>query len=641
MTFRGPAISRRLLLAGASAAVPMSLVSSCAPAVAPPLPVDTASTGIDVHCHVFNARDLPIPGFVLHVVLERYQAADVALGPLVTFLSLLVDLGARGADAEIASLDDGTERPFSLASGSQVPGGPMTLFEKARVAALSMQTGRMDARSAEIARQAEAVVAAASRSTLTTSSAAPIQPFSLPDGGLRADPGNAGFLRRLSELTPDGPLPRGPGASPSFLAPRQAPGTGPDRLAASPELLATAAARGIVRHAQNRSGVFYLADLVTKPRNELVRDVAKLPLEADRGSISLFTPALIDFSYWLDYRAGVSDDPTPTASPADVTPLSRQVAVMSRIVGIKRDAAGAARPYAVHPFVSFCPWREVAEQRGGIPEGERQSAVVKDAIRNKGFIGIKLYPVMGFRPTGNAGQPPSIYPSRLRQLSDWAEGMDEALEALYSFCIDEDVPVMAHCSYSQYPSPGAGKLGSPDGWWEVLDRHPRLRLNLAHCGGVWDLARDKAAKLARDIPIPWPVMILERLGSAPYPNLYADLADFDDVLACPGPGAPACGGQTAPAAATALAQLVACHPAARRRLMYGTDYMFLIQAAGTEWYLSQMRDCLAPALGMVKEDLMGGNAARFLGLVDPSSGSRRRLDKFRGDKFLARWERHA
>lgn len=640
MAKRRPVISRRSLIAGASAAAPMSLVSSCAPEV-PPLSIETMSTGIDVHCHVFNARDLPIPGFVLHVVLERYQAADLALGPLVTFLSLLVDFGARGADAEIASLDDGTERPFALVSGPRAPGEPMTLFEKARLAALSMQTGRMDPRSVEIARQAEAVVAAASRSTLAPPGQAPIRPFSLPGRGLRADPGNAGFLRRLSELAPDGPLPGESGASPTLLELRQAPGRGLDPLAASPELLPTAVARGVVRHAQNRSGVFYLADLVTKPRNELVRDVAKLPLEADRASMALFTPALIDFSYWLDYRANVSDDPTPTASPADVTPLARQVAVMSRISGIKRDAAGAARPYAVHPFVSFCPWRQVAEEQGGVPEGERQFSIVKDAIRKMGFIGIKLYPVMGFRPTGNAGQSPTLYPGRLRQLSRWAEGMDQALEALYTFCVDEDVPIIAHCSYSQYPSPEAGKLGSPEGWWEVLDRHPRLRLNLAHCGGVWDLARDKAAKLARDIPIPWPVSILERLGSARYPNLYADLADFDDVLACPGPGTHACGEQTAPLAAVALAQLVACHTAARSRLMYGTDYMFLIQAAGTERYLSQMRDCLAPALGMVPEDLMGGNAACFLGLVDASSGSRRRLDKFRGDKFLARWERHA
>jgi hypothetical protein len=121
-----------------------------------------------------------------------------------------------------------------------------------------------------------------------------------------------------------------------------------------------------------------------------------------------------------------------------------------------------------------------------------------------------------------------------------------------------------------------------------------------------------------------------RLGAPENPNLYADIADFSDVLSCdlPVPASSALGG---------LASLVAKNPASRSRIMYGTDYMFLIQTPGTENYVAKMRDCASAALGISPADLMGRNAARFLGLNNPTSGTRIRLAKFRGDHFLDRW----
>ena len=41
--------------------------------------------------------------------------------------------------------------------------------------------------------------------------------------------------------------------------------------------------------------------------------------------------------------------------------------------------------------------------------------MVKDAVEQRGFIGVKLYPVMGFLPYGNAEADPAAYPARLRQ----------------------------------------------------------------------------------------------------------------------------------------------------------------------------------------------------------------------------------
>ena len=141
---RAGTLARRRLLSAVA-----SLLAGCqADSTLPEAPIVPAdATGIDVHCHVFNARDLPVPGFVLHVVLEEYQAVlDLPLGPLVTMLSLIADWGIRDADAEIAALESGAERPFA-AVRRRGPPLPSTLGEKARAAALAMQAARPDARS--------------------------------------------------------------------------------------------------------------------------------------------------------------------------------------------------------------------------------------------------------------------------------------------------------------------------------------------------------------------------------------------------------------------------------------------------------------------------------------------------------------
>src|ERR1700751_5326494 len=50
---------------------------------------------IDIHCHVFNARDLPIPGFVTDLYLnELPKIAEVPAGATIWFLSYVMDAAA-------------------------------------------------------------------------------------------------------------------------------------------------------------------------------------------------------------------------------------------------------------------------------------------------------------------------------------------------------------------------------------------------------------------------------------------------------------------------------------------------------------------------------------------------------------------
>ena len=63
-----------------------------------------------------------------------------------------------------------------------------------------------------------------------------------------------------------------------------------------------------------------------------------------------------------------------------------------------------------------------------------QMQIVQDAVRIKGFVGVKLYPVRGFRPIGNgSASDKASYPPMLRQLRNWANRLDDALAKLYDW----------------------------------------------------------------------------------------------------------------------------------------------------------------------------------------------------------------
>ncbi len=118
-----------------------------------------------------------------------------------------------------------------------------------------------------------------------------------------------------------------------------------------------------------------------------VSDIAAEMVETFRkDNIDLYVPLMIDFEYWFKNTADVS--------------IKYQLDYIYRRIIL---------PYkgTIHPFVSFDPARELAFRRGkndpdGNPEIYGYMELVKDAIENKGFIGVKLYNAMGYRPFNNS-----------------------------------------------------------------------------------------------------------------------------------------------------------------------------------------------------------------------------------------------
>jgi hypothetical protein len=123
-----------------------------------------------------------------------------------------------------------------------------------------------------------------------------------------------------------------------------------------------------------------------------------------------------------------------------------------------------------------------------------------DSIGSYYFIGIKVYPPLGFDP--------------------WPEpGIErDKVCILYDFCIKNKIPITAHCSPGGFLVNKAYKdYSSPYKWEMVLNQYNDLRLNLAHFGGVE--SRKWPEKIVN--------LILEYDSSKndyKYPNLYTDIS---------------------------------------------------------------------------------------------------------------------
>lgn len=211
-------------------------------------------------------------------------------------------------------------------------------------------------------------------------------------------------------------------------------------------------------------------------------------------------------------------------------------------------------------FVAFDPRRDNALQ------------LVKRGIE-LGFVGVKLYPPMGYRPLDH------------RFL--------EAQRALYQFCCDWEIPVLTHCSpesfeaypgHSNYAEPGCGRTPQddhPEGWAAVLKEFPSLRLCFGHAGGGGymnypDFVPDRAVA----VKVPFPGWFDENvdgavLGSNPpcyasqvlalcrrHDHVYCDLSYFTKAVS---------GADERATLARNLRTVFGCDRLSRR-VMYGSDW---------------------------------------------------------------------
>ena len=348
-------------------------------------------------------------------------------------------------------------------------------------------------------------------------------------------------------------------------------------------------ARGLMIGGGDLATWIRFALIYTWWRWEITHELASLS-KAQTADVFLYTPAILDIG-------------TRLGEP-DTSDISEQVEVMRLISMLK------GRSYAVHAFVAFDPFRAIGDTNA--------LTVVKDAVLNKGAIGAKIYPPMGIKPCDNSGP--------------LGDALNQQMKQFIGFCLKEDVPILAHCCFSQYVSlhPEDGACAAPEAWRVFLRQpdHKNLRLDLGHCGGPWDFNENPMTKTI------WTQTVIELLGDPnAYPNLYADVAD-DSFILHPGSA-------DNRELMRKLSGFLRSNLKARARLLYGSDWSLLAREADANDYYECMKTHFCNCLNFTADErrgFLGGNAMRFLGLAKNPNGSkpknRIRLENFRSTNGL-------
>lgn len=332
-------------------------------------------------------------------------------------------------------------------------------------------------------------------------------------------------------------------------------------------------------------GVLSFIRYMVSPRHHNLRQYQKAYSEGDRAfGIDACFAALVDFDYWL--RCSET-----SSSLRDQVLLHEQLAVLS----------GGF----VLPLVPYNPWTDI--ERGG-----KSFELVRWAIEERGFVGVKIYPPMGFRPLGNEGPPVSQLPR--------PEGrkLDERLRALYRWCQNAEVPVMGHTAHSMGRDHAHDELSGPDSWEAVFREFPGLRVNGGHFGGGYHSANG----------VDWPREFVALMAKPGGGGLNVDLAYEEELL-------------DPESAETArmknlLQSRLPDGSSVLTRVMYGSDWLMISQVGDWGAYPQGINGFLSTIpsidLAAARRVVYFENAARCFGL---GKGHRNRQ---RLEAFYARWK---
>lgn len=272
--------------------------------------------------------------------------------------------------------------------------------------------------------------------------------------------------------------------------------------------------------------------------------------------------ALVDFDHWLS--------PSLRSAHADQIKVHH---FLSKLSG------GYLRALA-----AYNPWSDAVD-------GGKTLERVRQAIVERGFVGVKIYPPNGFRPYGNSmiagtvvGAPSGVV-------------LDETLLKMWRQCAQLGVPVMAHSGHSMGSDDASEEKAGPLGWSLLLKRmqsETLPRINVGHFGGD-------------DPRYPWTQEFAALMNSHEGANFYGDLGYWEDLR---------CGraGASCPAA-DRLTAAIKTYPIVEQRVMFGTDWFMLAMERRWDRY---PQDLANTTRAMVNPELFfGANADRCFSQAKP------------------------
>jgi len=161
-----------------------------------------------------------------------------------------------------------------------------------------------------------------------------------------------------------------------------------------------------------------------------------------------------------------------------------------------------AYPDQVIPFIHIDP------RSGSTFPGPKPLDVIK-RFHQAGFKGIKLYPPLGY------------------------DAADPILMPIYEYANEHNLPVMTHCSRAgvkdkNFDDQQIAATTAPHRYQSVLDRFDKMRLCLAHFGGISDwesyLTQEWSNGLTPLKEMDWLSQISTMIKCGHYPNLFTDIS---------------------------------------------------------------------------------------------------------------------
>ncbi|MFW5708189.1 MAG: amidohydrolase family protein [Bacteroidota bacterium] len=235
--------------------------------------------------------------------------------------------------------------------------------------------------------------------------------------------------------------------------------------------------------------------------------------------------------------------------------------------------ASLQRPGRILPFFAVNPKR---------PD---HYELMKDALENKGFTGIKLYPSLGYKID---------HPDLIK---------------VYAYCEQHDVPMLMHCNHSGfYVHKDYISYCDPEHWYPILKQFPRLKLCFGHFAGEETLSKPQGLQ-----PGSWGHKIVELMQNPEHPNIYADLSYHVEMMAHE---------KDEQHYLSALNTLME-KPLVRDRIVFGTDSWLLRLNISDELYWSYFRENLSEKhFAMITQK----NPGSFVGISPLKANIRRYLD---------------
>ena len=362
------------------------------------------------------------------------------------------------------------------------------------------------------------------------------------------------------------------------------------------------------------------AAILTRKRFQIADEYER----ATKGRVQLATPAIVDYDLWL------KDEP--------LTSIPDQVDLWEKITS-KRDVAPVRSGLKYHGYVGFDPLREAIFRIDRNVGKFSSLQLVQKAVQEKGFIGAKVYPPMGFLPYGNSSLENKDFPKHVVDLVRGAkvgQMLDDVLDEFYSYCQTNNVPILTHGARSNGSAPNFAQRADPIGWSAVLDKYPMLSICIAHMGDfTLAMLPPAQVELEHGRRKPWPKDTWEwHFGNLierhPESNVFCDLSYLKAPYWKPGTS-------RYKYIARLFKEYLETFPNIGQRILFGSDWamigseIWFPDGGGTKDHVSDVETWLA-AIGLSDnvDDIISGSAKKFLGLQkhDGVENNYHRLTRF-------------